>query len=485
MLFNSFEYIFFLPAVAVILYLIPGRYQWLWLLACSVLFYLTLLPEYLILFIALTVLNYFLAIVIEHSVSKRQTTFIFGIVINVIVLAFLKYFGFFEALAIDIKRLSINDHLLKIILPVGLSFFVFTILSYLIEVKRGTVKAERQIGVFASSLLFFPKIMQGPIEKPGNIFPQFRVVKSFNYDMVVEGLKQLLWGYFKKLVVADRIAVYVDAVYGNFEHHSGASLLLATVLYSIQIYADFSGYTDIALGSAKILGFNLTDNFKRPYFATSVKEFWNRWHISFSVWLRDYLFLPLAVIFAGRMKKTKYLGVTVEKWIFMFATMITFSVCGVWHGEGLNFLIWGLIFAVYLTIANWSHGVKKYIRKGLHISKKSIIYRLFNILVTFILISFAWIFFKAESLHDASLIIGKIFTDMSYLFIGQKTVLLYAFIGISILLFKEVRDEFFPTKFLLFENPRIGIRYLSYASIIILILVIGVFDGGQFIYFQF
>jgi D-alanyl-lipoteichoic acid acyltransferase DltB (MBOAT superfamily) len=313
MLFNSFEYIFFLPAVAVILYLIPGKYQWFWLLASSIIFYLTLLPEYLILFVVMIVLNYYIAKAIENSDRKRQTSFILGIALNVIVLAFFKYFGLFQTLFIGIKRISSEDHLMKIILPVGLSFFIFTLLSYLIEVKRGSVKAERHIGVFAASLLFFPKIMQGPIEKPGYIFPQFRAAKTFNCKIVVEGLKQLLWGYFKKLVVADRIAIYVNAVYGNFEYHSGASLMLATFLYSIQIYADFSGYTDIALGSAKILGFNLTNNFKRPYFATSVKEFWSRWHISFSIWLRDYLFLPLAVIFAGKLKKIKYLGITAEK----------------------------------------------------------------------------------------------------------------------------------------------------------------------------
>jgi D-alanyl-lipoteichoic acid acyltransferase DltB (MBOAT superfamily) len=258
-----------------------------------------------------------------------------------------------ESLFADIKRISDKDQLLKIILPVGLSFFIFTILSYLIEIKRGTINAERHLGKFASSLLFFPKIMQGPIEKPGNIFPQFMEEKNFNYDMVVEGLKLMLWGYFKKLVVADRLAIYVNTVYGNYEHHSGISLLVATIFYSFQVYADFSGYTDIALGSAKVLGFNLTNNFNRPYFATSIREFWNRWHITLSVWLRDYLFLPLAFFFSRKMNKTKYLGLAVEKWIFLFASIITFAVCGIWHGEGLNFLIWGLLFGIYSQLDTW------------------------------------------------------------------------------------------------------------------------------------
>ena len=287
MLFNSIQYLFFLPLVGTVLFLIPGRYQWLWLLFCSAYFYYTLLPAYLILFFSLVLLNYFLGIAIDVSGARRKSIFIIGVLTNIIVLAFFKYFGFFQSFFIEIKELSVNDHLVKIILPIGLSFFLFTILSYLIEVKRGTIKAEKHIGIFASSLLFFPKIMQGPIEKPNVIFPQFREEKRFNYNVVAEGLKLMLWGYFKKLVVADRLALYVNAVYDNSEYHSGITLLVATICFSFQIYADFSGYTDIALGSAKVLGFNLTNNFNRPYFATSIKEFWNRWHISFSVWLRE------------------------------------------------------------------------------------------------------------------------------------------------------------------------------------------------------
>lgn len=410
MLFNSLSYLFFLSVVFLILYLIPGRYQWLWLLACSTLFYYLLLPVYLILLFAILILNYYLGIVIERSESRRNSIYILSICINIIVLAFFKYFGLFKSLFTGLKDLSVNDHLIKIILPVGLSFFIFTILSYLIEVKRGTIKAERHIGIFASSLLFFPKIMQGPIERLGSIFPQFREEKRFSYAMVAEGLKLILWGYFKKMAVADRLAIYVNSVYGSYEHHSGMALLVTTICYSFQIYADFSGYTDIAIGSAKVLGFNLTNNFNRPYFATSIKEFWNRWHISFSLWLRDYLFLPLAVFFTGKMNKNKYLGIAVEKWIFLFATIITFAVCGIWHGEGLKFLMWGLLFGIYLTIADWTLAIKLKIRKKLHISKKSRLYRTYSVVVTFVLVSFAWIFFRADTFRDGVQIVKRIFT---------------------------------------------------------------------------
>lgn len=484
MFFNSLQYIVFLPLVAAVMYLLPGKYQWLWLLVCSIIFYLLLLPEYLLLFFALILLNYYFAIIIERHEAKRNTYFILGICINVFVLAFFKYAGFFQSLIDNITSISGDDYLLKIILPVGLSFFIFTILSYLIEVKRGSVQAEKHIGIFASSLLFFPKIMQGPIEKPGNIFPQFRTPRGFNYEMIADGLKQMLWGFFKKLVVADRLALYINAVYGNYEHHSGISLLVATILYSFQIYADFSGYTDIALGSAKVLGFNLTDNFNRPYFATSIKEFWNRWHISLSVWLRDYLFLPLAVLLTGRMRRTNYFGIAAEKWIFMIAAMITFAICGIWHGEGLNFLIWGLLFGVYLTIANFTLGINKKLRKGLGISKKSTLYRIYGIGITFLLVSFTWIFFRADNLQTAIVIVKSISTLSGPLFIDKPT-LVYSLIGISLLVLIEIRREFGESSYLPFRSKHWIIEHLSYASLVIIILLIGVFDGGQFIYFQF
>lgn len=484
MFFNSLYYLLFLPAVSLVMYLIPGKYQWLWLLACSIFFYLTILPEYVVLFLVLVLLNYYLGLAIEQSNSKQNTRFVIGIGVNIIILAFFKYFGFFQSLINDINTISGNDRLLAIILPVGLSFFIFTVISYLIEVKRGTVKAERHIGIFASSLLFFPKIMQGPIEKPGNIFLQFRESKKFNYEGVVSGIKQILWGYFKKIVVADRLAIYVNAVYGNFESHSGTSLLLATILYAIQIYADFSGYTDIALGSAKVLGFSLTNNFKRPLFAGSIKDFWNRWHISLSVWLRDYLYLPLAIFFAGKVDMKRYLGVAAEKWIFFAATIVTFTICGLWHGEGLNFLLWGLLFGVYLTIANWTLGLNKKFLKGLGICKKSTGYRVYSILLTFGLVTFTWIFFRADNTEMAFQIIERIISFNGPIFL-DKTTLVYCFIGITILLYREVRIEFYGSGHLPFKKKGRLTENFTYASLVIIILLIGVFDGGQFIYFQF
>lgn len=484
MLFTSLTYLLFLSLAAIILYLVPGRFQWIWLLVCSIAFYYSLLPLYLILFLVLVVLNYFLGIVIEKVGERNLPVFIASVSVNILVLAFFKYFGFFRSLFADIQNLADGDTIIRIILPVGLSFFIFTVLSYLIEIKRGTIKAERHVGVFATSLLFFPKIMQGPIEKPGDIIPQFKETKVPDYDKIIEGLKLIIWGLFKKLVVADRLAIYVNAVYDNYEHHSGISILLATVFYSFQIYADFSGYTDIALGSGKILGFSLTNNFRRPYFATSIKDFWSRWHISLSVWLRDYLFLPIAVGLTGVMKKRHYMGIAIEKWIFLVSSLITFTICGIWHGEGLNFLVWGLLFGFYLTVANWTLGINKKIRQRLKISKKSNTYKAYNIIITFSLVSIAWIFFRADTTKDAIDLIQRIFMVRGKLFFDYPTFL-YGIPAIALLLYYDLRCEKHGEEHVMAGKRNWFGEQVKYALLTLIVILTGVLDGGQFIYFQF
>lgn len=484
MFFTSLTYLIFLPAVGIVLYLLPERYRWFWLLICSTFFYYTILPVYLILFVALTILNYFLGLAIERAGEAKKLTYIISLGLNVLALAFFKYFGLFKSLVSDITGLSSTNNSLLIILPVGLSFFIFSLLSYLIEIRRGTITAEKHIGIFASSMLFFPKILQGPIERPGSLLLQFRKVRGFSYNMIAEGAKLMLWGYFKKLVVADRLALYVNAAYGNYEQHSGITLLIATLFYSFQIYADFSGYTDIALGSAKILGIDLTNNFRRPYFATSVRDFWNRWHISFSTWLRDYIFMPLATFFAGYSKRTHWLGITTDKWIFLLAVNITFIICGIWHGEGLNFIIWGILFGAFQTTAVWTSGYAKKFRKTMHISKKSGISRFFNIVVTYLLVSFAWIFFRADNAADAFRIIEKIFSLKGSLFFDFQTVT-YGLAGIILLVGIDFLAEKKDANNLPFKTNHWIKETILYAVLAAFILMIGVLDAGQFVYFQF
>jgi D-alanyl-lipoteichoic acid acyltransferase DltB (MBOAT superfamily) len=465
------------------MYLIPGKYQWIWLLASSILFYSALSPSFLILFVALLALNYLLGLTIGRSDSRGTYYLFLGIFTNLLVLIFFKSFGLFQSLTADLKGFAANDPLLKVFLPAGLSFFIFTILSYLIEVRRQTVKAERHFGIFAVSMLFFPKLLQGPVEKPWNLFPQFREAKNFSYEAVTEGLKLMMWGYFKKLVVADRLAIYVNWVYGNNESHSGISLLLATILFSFQIYADFSGYTDIALGSARVLGFNLTNNFKRPYFATSMNEFLKRWHISLFVWFRDYLFLPLAAYITSKVNRKKDYGLASQKWIFIFAAIITFSIYGLWHGK-MNYLIWAWILGICLTISNWAGKISQIVRGRSGITNKSTLVRIFGSFITFTLVTFSWIFFRSDSTQTALNIISGIIDLDGPLFV-DKTTLFYGIAGLMLLLITEAKRELVPTSHWPFKRRHWFTQHLAFASLTIIILLIGVFNGDYFIYFQF
>ena len=362
MIFNSIIYLFFLGIVVTAYYIFPGKIRWIWLLIASIGYYLSFIPIFLFLLIGIVFVNFFLAKWLAKIPEERNNrSMILIILVNILILAFFKYFNIlFPGNQIHLYNVDFFfrvDPINKMILPLGLSYLIFTVLSYQIEVKRKTIQPERHFGYFSLYLFFFPKIAQGPIERPQILIPQLHESHSFNYTMVVDGLKLMLWGYFKKLVVADRLAIYVNAVYNNSEHHNGTTLIVATIFFAFQIYADFSGYTDIALGSAKLFGFNLTNNFKRPYLATSIQDFWNRWHITFSTWLRDYIFLPLAYFLTNKMKKQKYLFISADKWIYLIAIMITFAICGIWHGVGWTYLIWGIIIWNFPDIAQTGQGI--------------------------------------------------------------------------------------------------------------------------------
>lgn len=490
MIFSSLIYLFFLGGTAIAYYFLPERFRWIWLLIASIGYYLSFIPIFLFLLAIIVIINFFLAKWLSRvPIEKVKRVWIFIISLNILILVFFKYFNFlFPANQIHLYNVDWffrTDPINKMILPLGLSYLIFTVLSYQIEVKRKTIQPEKHLGYFSLYLLFFPRIAQGPIERPQNLIPQLRQSHSFDYDMVVEGMKLMLWGYFKKLVIADRLAIYVNAVYNNSDHHNGTTLLIATVFFAFQIYADFSGYTDIALGSAKIFGFNLTNNFKRPYFATSIKEFWNRWHITFSSWLRDYIFLPLAYFLSNKMKKQRYLFIATEKWIYLIAIMITFAICGLWHGEGWTYLLWGILFGAYLTYSNWTEKLNRKIRKRFHIHKTSIIYIFYKVFITFILVSFTWIFFRASSLSLAIEIIKKIFTSIGTPYYESPANIIYAVFGILTLIIVDFKREFFNNRFSLLYNKYSAIRLGTIVTMVMVILLLGVFNGGQFIYFQF
>ena len=490
MVFNSFIYLFFLAFVVIAYYVFPYRVGWIWLLLASVGYYLSFIPIFLLLLVGIVFVNYFLANWLAKIPEDRNSRLLILIVImNILILVFFKYFNIlFPGIQIHLYNVDLFfrvDPINKMILPLGLSYIIFTVLSYQIEIKRKTIQPEKHFGYFSLYLFFFPKIAQGPIERPQQLIPQLHQSHSFNYNMVVEGLRQMLWGYFKKLVVADRLAIYVNAVYNNSEHHNGTTLIVATIFFAFQIYADFSGYTDIALGSAKLFGFNLTNNFKRPYLATSIQDFWNRWHISFSTWLRDYIFLPLAYSLTNKMKKQKYLYVSADKWIYLIAIMVTFVICGIWHGVGWTYLLWGVLFGVYLIYSNWTKDFHKKVRKRFHIKKTSRYYTVYKILLTFILVSFAWIFFRADSITDAIQILRKIFTSSGPVFYEISSNLVFAIFGIISLVIIDIKREYYNARWSILYSKYPSVRYAGIILIVITILLIGVFDGGQFIYFQF
>ncbi len=490
MIFNSVIYLLFLTTVATAYYIFPCRIRWVWLLLASLGYYLSFIPVFLLLLGGIIFANYFMAKWLANIRDGKKGTFLALIVIvNVLVLAFFKYFNFiFPGNQVSLYIVDFFyrvDPINKMILPLGLSYISFTVLSYQIEIKRKTIEPEKHFGYFSLYLLFFPRIAQGPIERPQHLLPQLHQNHAFNYTMVIEGLKLMLWGYFKKLVVADRLAIYVNAIYDNSERHNGITLIVATVFFAFQIYADFSGYTDIALGSAKLFGINLTDNFKRPYFATSITDFWNRWHITFSAWIRDYIFLPLAYFISNRLKKQSYLSVSTDKWTYMIAIMITFSICGIWHGVGWTYLIWGLLFGVYLTYSNWTRQLNKKIRKRFHIRKTSPYYITYKTLITFLLVLLAWVFFRADSFNEAILIIRKILSFSGSLFFGNPSNLIFSLIGIISLIAVDFKREYYNSSLSILNSKYPYVRIAGIVFLVITILLVGVLDGGQFIYFQF
>ena len=345
-------------------------------------------------------------------------------------------------------------------------------MSYTIEVYRNNQKAERHFGIYSLYVLFYPQLVAGPIERPQNLLHQFREKHDFAYDRVVAGLKQMLWGFFKKIVIADRLAVYVNAVYNNSSHHSGVTLLIATIFFAFQIYCDFSAYSDIAIGAARVMGFTLMTNFNRPYLSKSIAEFWKRWHISLSTWFKDYLYISL-----GGNK------VSVPRWYLNL--FIVFLISGLWHGANWTYIVWGGINGFYLVFALVTKKYRDSFDNFIGINKFPGVKKAVQILTTFGLTCFAWIFFRATSLAQAWDIIKKIFTFHGPFYNGNVTMFLFSILGITFLLLVESKREYFNFKFSFTYNKNWAIRNLYYAFLIAIIILAGVFDGGEFIYFQF
>lgn len=498
MLFNSLEFLVFFPFVTVIYFLLPHRYRWIHLLAASCLFYMAFIPVYILILIFTIIVDYIAGILIQKAEGPRRKFFLIcSITANVGVLAFFKYYNFIAENLNDLLyrlHLSTLAHpaagpipLLAIILPIGLSFHTFQAMSYTIEVYRGRQQAEKHFGIYALYVMFYPQLVAGPIERPQNLIHQFHEEKKFNYDMAVSGLRLMLWGYFKKVTIADRLALLTDPVFNHPHNYPPITLAIATLFFTFQIYCDFSAYSDIAIGAARVMGFKLMRNFDRPYFSRSISEFWTKWHISLSTWFRDYMYIPLG---GNR--------VPVPRWFFNL--FVVFLISGLWHGASWTFVIWGFLHWLYLIAAIL---IKKR-KPGQHepAAKDSALARFLSILLTFFLVSIAWVFFRAGSFTDAIHILGRLplaFSDILQIIhtrklgfmniwnipgFGTLSALLLAFSGIAVLIILESLDSRFHLAFQL-SRKNIVVRWLTYYSILTAIYWFGVFDNHQFIYFQF
>jgi alginate O-acetyltransferase complex protein AlgI len=478
MLFNSFDFLIFFPLVTIIYYLLPHKYRWIHLLLASCVFYCFFIPIYILILLTTILIDYFAGIYIEKSQGKQKKIWlVISILSTCFVLFIFKYFNFFIGNFILLAKLFDLHYpisTLKIILPIGLSFHTFQSLSYVIEVYRGKQKAEKHFGIYSLYVMFYPQLVAGPIERPQNLLHQFYEKHDFNYDNVVAGIKQMAWGMFKKIVIADRLASYVTFVYPNYDKHNGTVLLLATIFFAFQIYCDFSGYSDIAIGCARTMGFKLMTNFNRPYFSKSVSEFWKRWHISLSTWFKDYVYIPLG-------------GNRVSKLRNFFNLFVTFCISGLWHGAQWTYVIWGGLNGTYLIVSQLFYNLSRRIGNVFRSNRYlAVCMQIFNTLSTFLLILIGWVLFRAATLRVAISIFHKIIFEHGPLYIGNKKSMAYSVIFLAMLLIVEFFEEFkLFNSFSLFNNSNIYIRRLSYISVVILILMFGVFDNSQFIYFQF
>lgn len=481
MLFNSFSFLYFFPIVVVLYFISPKKIRWFWLLATSYFFYMSWNPTYAILILTSTLITYLSGLLIERAKTDKKKLYVgLSFILNLAILIWFKYANFLsenaEVLAETIG-LKWENPALNILLPVGISFYTFQALSYTMDVYRGTISATRNFGKYALFVSFFPQLVAGPIEKAANLLPQFDTAKKFDYHRIKDGLILMALGFFKKMVIADRLAILVNTVYNNPTDHEGVEIIVATVFFAFQILCDFSGYTDIAIGAAKILGFDLMKNFERPYFSKSIPEFWRRWHISLGAWFRDYVYFPLG-------------GNRVAPWKIYRNILIVFVTSGLWHGASWNFLIWGFLHGLYYVFDMFLTPLIKFNLKASPFWKKA-----FKLLLTFTLVCFAWIFFRANTLGDAWYLIEHIFVFNPEIIIGNgiydmgldRREFKVALIAIgALLLFDLLEGKFNVFDFI--RRQHFTLRWGFYIILVLSILVFGVYGSNEkapFIYFQF
>jgi alginate O-acetyltransferase complex protein AlgI len=481
MLFNSLQFLAFFPIVVLLFYALPHRLRWVILLLASYYFYMAWKPEYALLLVLSTVVDYICGyrMSITEDKQKRKPFLYLSLLSNLGILFTFKYLNFFNDSAkglAEVLGMNYAVPAFELLLPMGISFYTFQTMSYSIDVYKGEINAEKHFGRFALFVTFFPQLVAGPIERAKNLLPQFKKEIKFDFNNVLSGARLILWGLFKKIVIADRLAYLVNEVYNNPYQYDSLTLLIGTIFFAFQIYCDFSGYSDIAIGCARVIGFDLMKNFNAPYFSKSISEFWSRWHISLSQWFKDYLYIPLG-------------GNRVIKWRWYYNLVIVFLVSGVWHGANWTFIMWGLLHGFYQIIEVSTKRMRgKILPEGLIINKLKVV-------MTFSLVCLAWVFFRANTVTEAFNIIFKLFDFERYNFRGFYNLLLslqgysvfefaISFLFIILLLIIEslVLSGFHRSRFI--KNPLVS--YSVYYSFIFIVILFGIFsDNNQFIYFQF
>jgi alginate O-acetyltransferase complex protein AlgI len=477
MFFNSFTFfVFFI--IMFFIYWFPlknnTRAQNVFILCSSYIFYGWWDWRFLGLILLSTLVDYFVGIQLskqDHK-NKRKRLLALSVIFNLGLLCFFKYFNFFidnwinawQSVGVEFSVSSLN-----IILPVGISFYTFQTMSYTIDVYRNQIKSTTSFINFATFVAFFPQLVAGPIERASHLLPQFSIKRVFDYKYAVSGIYLIVWGLFKKIVIADTCATYVNVIFDNYESMNTLSLLLGAVYFAFQIYGDFSGYSDIAIGVSRLLGFDIMQNFNKPYFSRNIGEFWRRWHISLSTWFRDYLYIPLG-------------GSKVKPILKVRNVFIIFLVSGFWHGANWTFVFWGLIHALYFLPLLLFNKNRKYLDSASISFNKAGITNFFNIITTFLLVVFAWVFFRANTITDAFSYLKRLITDLNFSF-QYLPIERYNFEALILLLFFILIEWFSKNH----EHPFIGkFKTIYLAVIIFLTIILGVYsEHSNFIYFQF
>jgi alginate O-acetyltransferase complex protein AlgI len=495
MLFTSITFAIFLLLVFILYWFVFNRnvkVQNLFLVISSYIFYGWWDWRFVFLLFFISVSNYLIAVQIQNKDQKshRKIFFIAGLIINTGTLVIFKYFNFFiDGLTNLISLFGFNVNLLtlNIILPIGISFYIFLSLSYIIDVYQHKFTAVRNFFDALLTFSFFPIILAGPIQRPISLLPQIQNRRMFNYAQATDGLRQILWGVFMKVVISDKCAFYVNTIFPDSSTYSGSTLLLGVFLFTVQIYADFAGYSNIAIGLGKLLGFNIMQNFNYPYFSRDIREFWKRWNISLTTWFRDYVFLPIAYSVSRSIKSDRFYSIKTEFIIYTIGISVTWILTGLWHGAKTTFIIWGLLQGFYLVINHITSKRRKRMLKKLNIRNDNIILRVVETLTTFIIIMFSWIFFRAENIGIALAYISEIFSG-SVLTIPEFSKLRNPFALLFIIVVFFIiewigRKRQFPIANLGLKWPKI-VRWVFYYGIIMAIIY---FAGSEqkFIYFQF